>query len=174
MPGFITPTSHIEQLSDTLTLKQTTIRIFGKTHLTPRLIAWYGTASYAYSGQTHPPAAMPKWLTCVQQEIERHTGARFNSVLANYYRDGRDSVSWHADDEPELGAEPTIASLSFGASRYFAIRARSGGAQHKLLLKSGDLVVMRGRSQLDYLHSIPKTTIPCGSRLNLTFRYIFA
>lgn len=155
-----------------LALHQPTIRVYGRECRTPRLVAWYGEAGYSYSGQTHPPLAMPPWLEALRNSVESVTRVRFNSVLANYYRDGRDSVAWHADDEPELGSEPMIASVSLGASREFAIkpRARADARRWRVMLDHGDLLLMRGRSQLDYLHALPKTSKPVGPRLNLTFR----
>lgn len=150
-----------------------TIRIYGRTHLVPRLVAWFGTDVYSYSGKCHAPAPMPEWVAVAKSEIESVTGARFNSVLLNYYRDGQDSVAWHADDEPELGAEPTIASWTIGAARTFAVKARNAeGPRWDVQLGGGDLLVMSGRSQIDYLHSIPKTTRPIGPRLNFTFRLV--
>lgn len=152
--------------------EQPTIRVFGRECLTPRLVAWFGDGAYSYSGKRHEPAPMPEWVAAAQGEIEALTGARFNSVLLNYYRDGHDSVAWHADDEPELGTEPTIASWTIGAARTFAVKARDGGERWNVPLGGGDLLVMSGRSQLDYLHSVPKTTRPIGPRINLTFRNV--
>ena len=153
--------------------EQPTIRIYGRTHNVPRLVAWFGTDAYSYSGVRHRAAAMPEWVAAAKGEIEALTGATFNSVLLNYYRDGRDSVAWHADDEPELGTEPTIASWTIGASRTFAVKARNAeGPRWNVPLGDGDLLIMSGRSQLDYLHSVPKTTRPIGPRLNLTFRKV--
>jgi alkylated DNA repair dioxygenase AlkB len=114
---------------------------------------------------------MPVWLDSMRLAVEHHTGARYNSVLANYYRTGADSVAWHADDEPELGSEPTIASLSFGSSRRFAIKSRADNSVMACFLDHGDLLVMSGRSQADYLHSITKTARSVSPRLNLTFRW---
>jgi hypothetical protein len=119
-----------ENLSEILTLTwdQPTIRIFGKETKIPRLTRWFGEAAYTYSGAVNAPAPMPAWLDGLRREIERDTGARFNSALLNYYRDGRDSVAWHADDETELGDRPVIASLSIGATRGFSIKRRSPDA----------------------------------------------
>jgi alkylated DNA repair dioxygenase AlkB len=111
--------------------------------------------------------------------VSRATDSTYNSVLANYYRSGRDAVAWHSDDEEELGPAPTIASVSFGATRRFLIRER-GCADHdtrhlrtwKLDLEHGDLLVMRNHAQTDYLHALPRTTAVKGPRLNLTFRWI--
>lgn len=148
------------------------IKIFGKEMLQPRLTAWMGTEAYTYSGRKHEPGAMPGVVETLRQKLQETTGTTFNSVLGNLYRDGKDSVSWHADNEPELGQEPVIASLSFGASRVFAVRHNESKERWNIVLNHGDLLVMHGRSQLDYQHSVPKTTKPLGKRINLTFRKV--
>jgi alkylated DNA repair dioxygenase AlkB len=171
------PHYRVEKLVAALPWEQHTVTVFGKSHPTPRLTAWFGEAGYAYTGAAHPPAEMPPLLDALRARLERHTGARFNSVLANYYRGGSDSVAWHADDEPELEREPVIASLSVGALRRFSVKARSGwpvvqGPRYDVWLGQGDLLVMSGRSQLDYFHSVPKTSREVGPRVNLTFRWV--
>lgn len=153
-------------------LEQKTIKLFGKERPTPRLTKWYGERAYTYSGIENAPEPMPAWLEALRAGAEKASGARFNSALVNYYRDGKDSVAWHADDEPELGSEPTIASLSFGASRTFAVKPRAGGESVRLSLADGDLLIMRGESQSDYLHAVPKTTREIGPRVNVTFRWV--
>ncbi|MBP9129397.1 MAG: alpha-ketoglutarate-dependent dioxygenase AlkB, partial [Steroidobacteraceae bacterium] len=101
------------------------------------------------------------------------TGHCYNSVLLNLYRDGRDGMGWHADDEPELGREPVIASVSFGATRRFKLRhRRSRIAACTLDLAHGDLLLMAGVTQHLYLHAVPKTARPVGARVNLTFRWV--
>lgn len=173
-PGFV----HYRGWCDTaldiasLPLKQTTVRVYGKEHATPRLVAWMGEASYTYAGQTHEPAAMPGWLATMRTALAHFTRAKYNSVLANYYRDGRDSVAWHADDETELGKHPTIASISLGGSRRFGIKYKSSKATQYVTLEHGDLLVMSGDAQRDYLHCVPKTSAFVAARLNLTFRHI--
>lgn len=154
------------------TWEQPTIRIFGRETKIPRLTRWFGEATYSYSGVVNAPTPMPTWLDALRREVERDTGARFNSALLNYYRDGGDSVSWHADDEPELGCRPVIASLSIGASRTFAVKTRSGSESWRLPLQDGDLLVMRDASQVGYLHSVPKTKTVSAPRVNVTFRWI--
>jgi alkylated DNA repair dioxygenase AlkB len=161
--------------------EQKTIKLFGQEHEVPRLTLWFGEG-YTYSGIKNVAAPMPAWLDELRSRAEKASGARFNSALLNYYRDGKDSVSWHADDEKELGTEPTIASLSIGASRAFAIKERAERlgeietgkerARWSLQLNDGDLLIMRGESQRDYLHSIPKTSKEVGARVNITFRWI--
>lgn len=171
--------SDLPLLVSALPLGQTTIRVFGKEYPTPRLTAWMGSTSYVYSGILHEPAAMPSWLQELSKEVSEICNSGFNSVLANLYRDGKDSVAFHSDDEPELGKCPVIASVSFGATRTFAVRAKKPYEQQyehqkstrwRVPLEHGDLLVMRGNSQRDYLHAVPKTTRPVGQRLNLTFR----
>jgi alkylated DNA repair dioxygenase AlkB len=152
--------------------KRPQFTIFGKVYNAPRLTAWFGDDIYTYSGDRNEPAPMPEWINVARRDIETLTGERFNSVLLNYYRDGRDSVAWHADDEAELGTEPTIASWSLGASRTFAVKPNAGGERWSAALGNGDLLVMSGRSQLDYKHSVPKTTKTIGPRVNLTFRFV--
>lgn len=169
-------TLELATVAAALTWDQPTIRVYGRECKVPRLTCWMGTGAYTYSGRRHEPAPMPPVVAELHAAVERATGARFNSVLANYYRGGSDSVAWHADDEPELGPEPVIASLSIGATRNFAIRKISTASRHDLMLGHGDLLVMSGRSQLDYQHSIPKTARVIGPRIgpriNLTFRQV--
>jgi len=162
----------IARVEAALAWEQPTLRLYGRDVKVPRLTSWMGTGAYTYSGRRHEPAPMPPVIAELHAAIERVTGARYNSVLANYYRNGADSVAEHADDEPELGAEPTIASLSLGASRTFAIRNRATRERTTITLSHGDLLVMSGRSQLDYLHSVPKTLRHVGPRINLTFRWV--
>lgn len=167
----------VEPLGAVVPWVQPTVRIFGSERPTPRLTCWYGR-EYAYSGSVNAPAPMPAWVREIADAAEVAAGAfvygaRFNSVLLNYYRDGRDSVAWHADDEPELGDEPIIASLSLGAPRRFSIRRRTNHSERSDVdLGGGDLLVMHAESQRDYLHSVPKTAREVGPRINLTFRWI--
>jgi alkylated DNA repair dioxygenase AlkB len=149
--------------------------MFGKRVRVPRLTAWHGDteASYRYSGVTNRPAVWTPLLSDLRAEVEQQTGARFNSVLLNYYRDGSDHVSWHADDEPELGAQPTIASVSLGSERRFALRTIAT-PRHTvgLTLNSGSLLVMSGATQEEWQHCVRKETRAVGPRVNLTFRLV--
>ncbi len=153
------------------------ITVFGKTHLQPRLLAWYGDpeARYTYSGIPHQPRPWSALLTRLKARVEQVTGSRFNSVLLNYYRDQRDSMGLHADDEPELGAEPVIASLSLGEERKLVFRHRSRRELKTVSvpLPPGSLLVMRGPTQRHWKHGIRKLTRPCGPRVNLTFRRVY-
>jgi alkylated DNA repair dioxygenase AlkB len=148
------------------------VTVWGKQHAQPRLVAWHGEASYRYSGLTLAP--LP--FTALQQEIraaaEAATGRRFNSLLLNYYRNERDSMGMHSDDEPELGREPAIASVSFGATRTFVLKHKRTRQTMKLDLTDGSLLLMAGAMQDNWLHGINKETGPLGPRVNLTFRFI--
>ena len=151
------------------------VRIRGREMSCPRLSGWQGDATYSYSGITLHPAPWTPRVLEVRRRIEALTGETFNSVLANLYRNGDDRMGWHADDEPELGPAPVIASASFGAPRRFLLRPkRRGGSSVPIVLEPGSLLVMRGATQRHWLHSVPPTRRPVGPRLNLTFRRIFS
>jgi len=164
--------SHLE---NSLKWSQDEITIRGRCVPVPRLQAWYGDSEshYAYSGITLQPLEWTKELLEIKQKIETITGYHFNSVLANYYRDGSDSVSWHQDNEPELGANPIIASLSLGETRQFQLRHTSHKHETiKLNLPHNSLLVMAGAIQKKWLHQVTKTKKAVGPRINLTFRLI--
>jgi alkylated DNA repair dioxygenase AlkB len=139
----------------------------------PRLTAWYGDpgATYRYSGIRNDPLPWTDTLSSLRDRVQSMAGGRYNSVLLNRYRSGRDSVDWHSDDEPELGTDPTIASLSLGSVRAFALRHKQSREHKVFTLQSGDLLIMRGAVQRDWEHSVPKR-IEAGERINLTFRWI--
>jgi alkylated DNA repair dioxygenase AlkB len=155
---------------------QPVYRMRGQAIPMPREVAWYGEPGsvYSYSGVSHVPLPFTPALAALRQRLTDATGAQFNSVLLNRYRDGQDSVAWHADDEDELGPAPVIASVSLGACRQFEFKPRAGGARVVLALTSGSLVVMEGATQQHWLHQIPKTREPVGERINLTFRWFFS
>lgn len=161
------------QLADSLHWQQTVIRVYGRAQPIPRLNAWYGDAGarYTYSGARFVPEPFTPALAALRERLQAFTGRAFNSVLANLYRDGNDSVGWHSDNEPELGPEPAIASLSLGASRRFRLR-HAHLPPVSVDLHSGDLLVMTGPLQRHWQHTLPKTRRPVGARINLTFREI--
>lgn len=148
------------------------VTVFGKRYLQPRLTAWHGQARYTYSGLTLEPLPFTPLLQHIRQAAEAATGRRYNSVLLNYYRDGRDSMGMHSDDEPELGPEPAIASVSFGATRPFVLRHKRSGRLVRIDLADGSLLFMGGRLQQNWQHGINKSRRPLGARVNLTFRSI--
>ena len=161
-------------LIDEMPWSQHRVRLFGKELPAPRLSAWIGDpgAAYTYSRVRHEPQPWTPTLTRLRERLQAATGAPFNSVLANRYRNGRDSMGWHADDEPELGERPLIASVSLGAPRVFQLKPRGGGRTQSLLLTHGSLLLMGGETQRLYVHALPKTARPVGERINLTFRWV--
>lgn len=157
------------------------IVLFGKKVMQPRLVAWYGDAgtAYTYSGLRQEPLPWYPPLARLRRKLEQHSGQLFNSVLANAYRDGSDSMGWHSDNEPELGPEPLIASISLGAPRAFLVRPRKKPAQgnrtsDRVIPAHGSLLLMTGICQQVYQHSVPKTRRPVGLRINLTYRLVNA
>jgi len=151
------------------------IRMFGRWVDSPRLSCWIGDAGtgYVYSGARFEPRDWPDALAALRPRIDEAAGVAMNSVLANLYRDGRDAMGWHSDDEPELGARPVIASLSLGGTRRFVFRHRRDPAlKHELALAHGSLLLMAGPTQRHWQHAVPKESRPTGERLNLTFRWV--
>jgi alkylated DNA repair dioxygenase AlkB len=152
------------------------IRLFGREVDSPRLSAWIGDpgTSYVYSRVRFDPQPWPAALAGLRARLSAECGVRFNSVLVNRYRDGRDAMGWHSDDEAELGSRPVIASVSLGATRRFLLKHRRRPAEKlALALSHGSLLVMRGDTQANFRHALPRTAKPVGERINLTFRTIF-
>jgi alkylated DNA repair dioxygenase AlkB len=155
--------------------RQEDILIFGERRRVPRLVAWHGDpgATYVYSGTVHEPVPWTADLQRIRTRAEALTGQRYNGVLLNLYRDGRDGMGWHADDEPELGPNPVIASVSLGATRRFCLRhRRRKDLKLDLLLPHGSLLCMSGATQHHWVHALPKTRRPVGERINLTLRLV--
>ena len=151
------------------------IRMFGREIDSPRLSCWIGDpgAAYTYSRTRFEPHPWVPALRPIRTRLRATLGIDFNSVLANRYRDGRDAMGWHSDDEPELGLRPVIASISLGATRRFGLKSRDeGGGRLALDLPHGSLLVMGGDTQTRYRHALPRTARPVGERINLTFRRI--
>ena len=166
----------LNHLLDSTSWQQDSIRIAGRLLDVPRLQAWYGDpdSGYGYSGLSLVPLPWSNTLLQLKSRIEEITGLDFNSVLLNLYRDGNDSVAWHSDDEPELGQDPQIASLSLGANRNLELRPTSAGRKDKkvLALANGSLLVMGKGMQQNWQHRIPKLKGLGACRVNLTFRFI--
>lgn len=167
----------LRALIDEIPWTQHHVRIFGRELPSPRLSAWIGDpgAAYTYSRVRHEPLPWTPALAVLRARLRAESGVDFNSVLANRYRDGRDSMGWHADDEPELGAQPVIASVSLGATRQMRFRSRSEDARASvaIALEHGSLLWMAGATQQRYQHAISKTRAQVGERINLTFRVLF-
>ena len=166
-----------EILSADIAWVQNDIVIAGQTKKIPRLNAWYGDsdAPYQYSGTRFTPLPWLPALLEIRKRVEEQAETTFNSVLANLYRDGNDSVAWHTDNEPELGRNPAIASVSFGQTRRFQIKHRTNKSIPRLDLDLPDnsLLLMGGEVQRHWIHCVPKTRKPCTPRINLTFRRVF-
>lgn len=165
---------YLEALQTTILWSQESMKMYGKQVLFPRLTAWYGDHGmrYSYSGLTFDPHFWTDELLAIKQKIEPIAQTTFNSVLLNLYRYGKDSMAWHADDEKELGRNPIIASVNFGATRSFQMRHKQTKEKISLALSHGSLLIMQGEMQHFWQHQVPKTAKKVGERINLTFRVI--
>ncbi len=170
--------SHLlfEDLMNGVEWKQDSITIYGKTHLVPRLHQWYGDAglTYKWSGIAMHPIPWTSSLEKIKEQIEEKAKVKFNSLLLNLYRDGEDTVGWHADNEPELGKNPTIASLSLGAMRDFKLRHNKTKQKESITLTNGSLLIMGGETQHNWEHSVPRRKRVHEPRINLTFRNLLS
>lgn len=163
------------ELMQDIPWQQDDIRVFGKIHPQPRLTALFGNEGkpYSYSNITMQPHPWNLLLQKIKSQVEKSAEATFTTVLLNQYRDGKDSNGWHADNEKELGINPIIASLSFGAQRIFHLKHNLDKDHKKsILLEHGSLLLMKGTTQHFWKHQIPKTAKPIGPRINCTFRII--
>lgn len=167
-----------QRLLSSVSFKQQNVLVGGKVYPQPRLTAWYGDpdAYYKYSGVKNQPEAWLPELLEIRNRLKDHMGYQFNSVLINFYRDGQDSVAYHADDEPMLGPEwpenIVIASISLGNSRRFVLKRNKDGFKKEYNLVPGSLLVMSKDIQRYWRHSIPKTKKFVGERINLTYRIV--
>ena len=175
-PGWIEPDDAFDLLSElieTMAWEQRPIVVFGKEVMQPRLICWGGELPYKYSGQILEPRPLEGRLAELNARVSEAVGVAFNHVLLNRYRDGKDHMGWHADDERELGRDPVIAALSLGARRKFALhRKKKKGQKRRFELANGSLLVMGGACQHTWRHSVPKMAAVDRERINLTFRYL--
>ncbi len=163
-----------EALKKDIKWKKEKIKLYGQEHDIPRLTAWYGDSdkNYAYSGIKSKPTVWNPVLLKIKKKVEQVSDATFNSVLLNYYRDGSDSVAWHADDEPELGVNPIIGSVSLGETRQFQMRHKNGTGKKTIPLGHGSYLLMKGTTQHHWQHQIPKSKQQLNERINLTFRIV--
>ena len=179
MRNFLTPTEakhYFNLLQNNISWKQEEVRFYGKTYPVPRKTAWYGYEgfNYSYSGITCFPEVWTKELLEIKSQIEQFIPEEdFTSVLLNLYSNGNDKMGWHADNEKELGINPTIASVSLGETRRFDIKNKNNSElQYKFELTSGSLLIMRGALQHHWIHQIPAQKKVKNARINLTFRTI--
>jgi alkylated DNA repair dioxygenase AlkB len=155
--------------------RQEAISVYGRVHQQPRLTAWYGDPDtvYSYSGITLEATPWIPALLAIKERIEAVARTSFNSVLLNLYRGGADSMSWHADDERELGRNPVIGSVSLGQSRALQMKHRTDPASRLTIpLANGSFLLMEGATQHHWLHCIAKSRQPLGERINLTYRFV--
>ena len=164
--------AYLENLLDTIKWKNDEAIIFGRHIITKRKVAWYGDDgySYKYSGTTKQALSWTPQLLELKKLTEKLTGESFNSCLLNLYHDGSEGMAWHSDDEKSLGKDSAIASLSFGAERKFSLKHRVSKETHSVLLENGSLLMMKGATQSNWLHSLPKSKKILEPRVNLTFR----
>jgi alkylated DNA repair dioxygenase AlkB len=161
-------------LREEIEWEQRAIVLFGRRVLQPRLIGWAGSLGYRYSGQTLPPRPFTPSVARLIERVGERAGVPLNHALLNRYRDGGDSMGLHADDEPELGPDPVVASVSLGAARRFVLRARRRrlGEPVVLDLGHGALLVMGGTCQRHFVHGVPRQEGAHGERISLTFRWL--
>ncbi|GLQ49284.1 alpha-ketoglutarate-dependent dioxygenase AlkB [Dyella flava] len=168
-----------ERLMHEITWERHRLNLFGREVDSPRLSCWIGDpgTAYTYSRSRFEPCPWTASLLPLRERVQAFCGTRFNSVLANLYRHGQDSMGWHSDDEPELGTCPVIASVSLGAERRFRLRRKSPRGTRAALplglsLAHGSVLYMAGDTQRYYQHDLPKVAGVTGARINLTFRFI--
>ncbi|MCK0179686.1 alpha-ketoglutarate-dependent dioxygenase AlkB [Flavobacteriaceae bacterium S0862] len=177
IPNFYNKTNadtYLKRLINDIKWKQESMKMYGKEIPFPRLTAWYGDNDkpYSFSGITLQPHPWSPGLVKIKADIEPKAKVVFNSVLLNRYRDGNDSISWHTDAEKELGENPVIASVNFGAERKFQLKHKETNERIDILLKHGSLLIMQGELQHYWKHQIPKSKTVSQERVNLTFRVI--
>ena len=163
-----------ELLKNEIPWQHDEITVYGKKHLQPRLTSLYGNDGkpYGYSNVIMQPNRWNPLLMFIKNEVESICNENFTTVLLNYYRDGKDSNGWHADNEKELGRNPIIASVSFGTERVFQLKHNTTNQRQNINLENGSLLVMKGTTQHFWKHQIPKSSKEIGARINLTFRII--
>lgn len=166
------PGDNFAALTRAIPFEQRSVRVFGRVYPQPRLTRWYGPVPYTYSGLTSAAAPLPALLDAIRRSVEVATGASFNAVMCNLYRDGSDTVGWHADDEPLFGPAPAVASLSFGAARSFDVRHKVTGERQRFELGDGALLFMATGAQSRWQHRVPRQRAAVGPRINLTFRLV--
>jgi alkylated DNA repair dioxygenase AlkB len=163
------------ELKDNSAWSQQEIKIYGKSVMQPRLVGFYGNCGvqYKYSALSLSAVGWNKSLLHIKEKIDKELNLQFNSALLNLYRDGNDSMGWHRDNEKELGIEPLIVSISFGALRKFQLREYKNKLS-KVILEpaSGSLILMKGVIQENWEHCVPKTKLKVGERVNVTFRNV--
>lgn len=170
----ISANAYYNNLMSEIAWENDTVHLFGKKYITKRKTAWYGDTglAYTYSGNTRKAFNWQHDLLKIKEKIEKDLKETFNACLLNLYHDGSEGMSWHSDNEKELGHKPSIASVSFGAPRKFSFKHKIDKDRHSVMLENGSLLLMKGAMQDYWLHCIPKTSKVVSPRINLTFRKI--
>ena len=165
---------YFDLLMQSILWEKDEIIVFGKYITTKREVAWYGDSQYVYtySNTTRQALAWTKELFGVKQIVEKCAGIKFNSCLLNLYHNGNEGMGWHSDVEKSLGKNNTIASLSFGAERKFSFKHKQTKQTVSVVLEHGSLLIMKGATQSNWLHNLPKSKNITQHRINLTFRTI--
>lgn len=170
VPALYRGATTLEALRAELPLEQKTAWLYGKTFLVPRLECWFGPRPYQFGGRVEEPKPWTRLATMLLRRVESTTGESFQACFVNLYRDGKDTIPWHADDDDWIG--PVIASVSFGAPRRFLLRHNETHTVREYRLGDGDLLVMGAGVQREWQHSVPRTADHVGPRINLTFRQV--
>lgn len=163
-----------QKLLNSLNWQPDELVMFGKKIITKRKVAWIGDSNciYTYSGVKKEPQAWISELLMIKKKAEELSKSEFNSCLLNLYHNGDEGMGWHSDDEPELDQKAPIVSISFGATRKFSFQHKLDKTKHNLFLESGSALLMNSPTQQFWNHSLLKTKLPVGPRINLTFRKI--
>jgi alkylated DNA repair dioxygenase AlkB len=164
--------SHFHDLSNEIIWQQDVVKLFGKTYITDRKVAWYAEKPfiYRYSGQSKAALPFSSSLIDIKSRVEKITGCEYNACLLNYYHNGSEGMGWHSDNEKSITQHSSIASVSLGAIRKFQFKHKAHGLKFELILDSGSVLDMRGETQEFWLHTLPKSKKVVGTRINLTFR----
>ena len=164
--------SHFHDLSNEIIWQQDVVKLFGKTYITDRKVAWYAEKPfiYRYSGQSKIALPFSPTLLDIKSRVEKLTGSEYNACLLNYYHNGSEGMGWHSDNEKSISPNSSIASVSLGVSRKFQFKHKTRGLKFDLILDSGSVLDMRGETQEFWLHALPKSKKVLGTRINLTFR----
>ena len=164
--------SHFHDLSNEIIWQQDVVKLFGKTYITDRKVAWYAEKPfiYRYSGQSKIALPFSPTLLDIKSRVEKLTGSEYDACLLNYYHNGSEGMGWHSDNEKSIRPNSSIASVSLGVTRKFQFKHKTQGLKLDLILDSGSVLDMRGETQEFWLHALPKSKKVLGTRINLTFR----
>ncbi len=164
--------AYFSYLSTEISWQQDVVKLFGKTYITDRKVAWYAEKPfiYRYSGQSKIALPFSPTLLDIKSRVEKLTGSAYDACLLNYYHNGSEGMGWHSDNEKSISPNSSIASVSLGATRKFQFKHKTQGLKLDLILDSGSVLDMREETQEFWLHALPKSKKIAGARINLTFR----